>query len=196
MQSELQKSELRILLEILANPDHEQYQQGWREFDRRYRKIILGRILTITTVHADVSDISQKMMERLMTENFKALRRFRARDNEEKFKGWLSIIARRDAIQHVNARKRFVNLEEDIPEAENKGSCSEKQTHETWVPRLRKTLKQTQKREAVLERHIFVYLLRKVYQFKAKEVEEIPILEITAGNIDNVINRINIALKK
>jgi len=188
--------DLKQLLKICVDPKNKNYQQGWYEFDRRYRKVILGKILNITKNQENVKDIAQMVMVRLIANDFRALKNFRAKDSEPTFKAFLNVICRMTSFAHLAKISKEVDIdpERDLvnPEPQNDGNG----THEKIVSSLRKILNHTQKSDYNIERDIFIFALRKISEFKAKEVAQIPLLKTDAGNVDNIVSRLLEKLKK
>lgn len=189
--------DLKQLLKICVDPTNKNYQHGWCEFDRRYRKVISGKILSITKNQDTVKDATQIVMQRLMTNDFRALKNFRAKESEPTFKAWLAVVSRAAVFALL---KLFQEVEIDesslVSLIESSESSRENGPHEKFTNSLRQSLHLTQKSDYNTERDIFVFRLRKLNEFKAKEVAQIPLLNIDAGNVDNVVNRLLKELKK
>ncbi len=62
--------------------------------------------------------------------------------------------------------------------------------HENLVDISRSVQAETKKSSYNQERDVFVFVLRKLSGFKARDVAEIPMLNLTPGNVDNIINRL------
>lgn len=186
--------DLKQLLKICVDPTNKNYQHGWYEFDRRYRKVISGKILSITKNQETIKDATQIVMQRLMTNDFRALKNFRAKESEPTFKGWLAVVSRTAVFALLKSSKEE-ELDPNVPERPSEPS-RENGTHEKFINSLRQALNLTQKSDYNTERDILIFRLRKLNEFKAKEVAQIPLLNIDAGNVDNVVSRLLNELKK
>lgn len=192
----MEKIDLRTLLNICVDQTNKIYGNAWREFDRRYRSIILGRILTITKNREDIKDIAQMVMQRLIINDFRALKSFRAKHSEVTFRAWLNVISRMTALNYLSKNKDVVSIDELDDFGAWWESCQVDKIHRELVDSLRGALSQTQKNESIIERDILIFSLRRVGSFKAKEVAKISSLNTTPGNVDNVVNRLQDSVKK
>ncbi len=187
--------DLKQLLRICTDPTNKNYQNGWYEFERRYRKFMLGKILTITRNQENIKDIAQMVMVRLMVNDFRALKNFRAKDSEPAFRTFLYVICRMTTFAYLakTSKEAALDNEETLvsPEPQNAGNG----THEKLANSLRKMLNQTQKSDYNKERDIFIFALRKISEFNAKEVSQIPLLKMKADNVDTIVNRLMDGLK-
>ncbi len=192
----LTEIDLKQLLKICVDPKNKNYQQGWREFERRYQKLMLGKIHCITKNQENVKDIAQMVMVRLMVNDFRALKKFRAKDSEPTFKAFLNVICRMTSFAYLPKISKEVALDNEgtlvSPEPQHDGNG----THEKIARSLRKILNQTQKSDYNKERDIFIFALRKISDFKAKEVAQIPLLKIKADHVDTVVGRLMDDLRK
>ena len=186
--------DLKQLLKICIDPTNKNYQHGWYEFDHRYRKVILGKILNITKNQDTVKDVAQMVMQRLMINDFRALKNFRAKESEPTFKAWLGVVSRITAFAFLKSSQE-VELDPKFLVSPSESS-RENGTHEKFTKSLRQSLNLTQKSDYNTERDILIFRLRKLNEFKAKEVAQIPLLNIDAGNVDNVVSRLLNELKK
>lgn len=188
------------LLNMCANRTHECFQQAWTEFDRRYRDIIFGRIrLHLRRWNkASDTDLAEEVLceviARLIVNDFRAIMSFRARNDEAKFLNFLNVICRNTTNQVVVSMliKSGLSLDEgllqEISVSENEENA--KDVYYGCVFILRDKLSHTQKKPFHQERDILVFLLRLLSGFRAKEVAKMALLEITPGNIENVIYRL------
>ncbi|MFQ6112615.1 MAG: RNA polymerase sigma factor [bacterium] len=194
--------EFRQLLDICVNPGHRLFQRAWHEFENRYRTVILGRIRNYlikwnTSKNVDiVDDISSSVTFRLIHNDFRALKEFREKDNEDKFVNFLSVICRNSAYsymmdyikrKHILKENEELNLHRFISERPHIAD----EIQDYLVHILRRSFSETHKSIYHRERDILIYLLRAVAGFKAREVAQIPVLDISEGNVDTVINRIS-----
>lgn len=192
------------LLTICVERNHECYREAWIEFERRYRKTILARIRKYLTRWnksndvAIVKDISSLVSLRLIKNDFRALRTFRGRKTEGKFFQFLNVICRNCAYVYMI---NYVNENEGLSDSQ----LQEYLTHhpkvaedlfDALINKLRTALSGTHKSAYYIERDIFVFLLRIFCGFQAKEVEQIPLLGITHGNVENVITRVSNLLNR
>ena len=158
----LAEIDLKQLLKICIDPTNKNYQQGWYEFDNRYRKVMLGKILSITKNQENVKDIAQMVMFRLMANDFRALKNFRAKDSEPTFKAFLNVICRMTTFAYLDKISREVALDNEetlvSPETRNDGNG----THEKIASSLRKILNQTQKSDYNKEVYITLNMCKRV----------------------------------
>lgn len=187
--------DLQKLLEVCVNPKNEYYQQGWYEFDSRYRKLILGKIFSITKNKESVNDITQMVMDRLIAKDFRALKNFRAKESDAAFRAFISVVSRMTTFAHLSKTSKEVELdgERDIISPDDRNEANG--MHEKVVKSLRDILYKTSKNDYNIERDILIFTLRKLHEIEAKEVAKIPLLNIEAGNVDNVVNRLLNKLK-
>ena len=123
-----------------------------------------------------------------MANDFRALKNFRAKDSEAAFRAFLNVVSRMTAIAHFSKIKEFeLDDERDIVSPENQNDVNG--THERIVKSLRGILSKTQMSDYNVERDILVFALRKISEFKAKEVAKIPLLKIKADHVDTVVGR-------
>jgi hypothetical protein len=194
------------LLDICSNPGHRHFQQGWYDFERRYRNVILGRIRMHLRRWNEanntytVEEIASRVVHRLLANNYRALKSFRGRDHEGKFISFLNVICRNTAHAFMLEKitRNEVDLTETTPELKsylaNHSEVAE-ELHDYLVGKFRQSLAATQKSDYHIERDILIYLLRVIGGFKAKEVEQIPLLNVTQSNVDNVMNRLSSYLR-
>lgn len=195
MTSDFEEIDLRALLEICVDRTNPIYENAWREFDRRFNQWLLGKILRFTTNSSDVKDILQMVGERLCTHDFRSLKNFRAKHSETAFRTWLGTIAY-TAVSAFFSKKKPNESLDNVVIVDDRQLDVDQETHESMVRMLRTVLEPTQKKDSDIERDILIYILRKHVEFKAKEVSEIRALGIKAGNVDNVVHRLNALLKK
>ena len=193
---DLTGAELRILLQICVDREHECYRNAWLEFERRYGKVIKARICNFTKNREDIGDILQDVLQRLTIQDFRALKNFRAKHSERAFIAWLNIISRSSAWPYIRKPTPEQSLDDFNNLVEPPAAKSEKTRHEKLVAELRKALASTKKDDYAVERDILIYLLRYLYEFESKEVAQIPLLDVTPGNVDNIVNRLSNLLRK
>jgi DNA-directed RNA polymerase specialized sigma24 family protein len=199
---DLRTAEFKQLLNICVNPGHRLFQKAWHEFENRYRTIILGRIRNYlirwnTSNNLDVvHDISSSVTLRLLNNDFRALKKFRERDNEAKFISFLNVICKHSAYSYMMG---FIKINKMLKENDELNLSRFISDHpdvaediqDFVVNLLRGSLSETQKSAYHRERDILIYILRNIAGFKAKEVAQIPLLKISQGNVDNVVNRLS-----
>lgn len=194
------------LLEICVNRHHRHYGQAWFEFERRYGHIMLGSIrkhLFKWNKAADLplaEDICSNVSYNLTKEDFRALRNFRGGSDEKKFIRFLQVICRNASyafmIKYVNRKEVGLDLEKDgLQRYISRHPELGEDLIDYLIHQLRTHLLNSNKTAYNLERDIFVFLLRLVCGFKAKEVERIPVLNITQGNVENIVHRLYNVLK-
>lgn len=182
-------------LEILAEPKHECYEKAWREFERRYRTLIFGRIRAVTQNPTQIEEISAQVLKRLLDHNFRALKNFRAKNEEKAFISFLNIVCRRTAIAHMLSLRMSTDAELD--DYSSHGFSDETQSlYDHLVEILNDAHTDRQKNDYHQHRDILIFTLRKVAGFRAKEVAALPLLNTTDGNVDNVVNRLSNLIRK
>lgn len=177
------------LLDLCTNQSDECYQMAWYEFERRYRKVIFGRIRAhlrrwnAANNVSYVEEISSRVTERLLANECRALRTFKGRDNEGKFVSFLNIVCLHSANSYmiVEIKLNPVALENIVIPSEDKPAVSDE-----LVRILRDKLGKTQKSQFYTERDILVLLLRFIAGFKSKEVAQVPLLRFPKDNDHNV----------
>lgn len=195
------------LLDICSDPDHKRFHQAWYEFDRRYRPVIFGRIRKYLLKFSKanhleiVEDIASEVTYSLLKNEYRALKTFRGREQESKLIAFLNVICIKSSygvmLRYLGVTES--NLEDETRNIKNfikLNRGSEEEVHDYFVNRLRLAQSDTQKSKFNKERDIVVYILRMIAGFKAKEVEQIVALNITAGNVDNVVSRLSNLLKE
>ncbi|MFQ5823286.1 MAG: hypothetical protein ACE5JB_04455 [bacterium] len=204
--SDIRVIEFKQLLDICVNPRHNFFQNAWNEFESRYRTIILGRIRKYLNKWSKsnnvdiVHEISSSVTMRLIKNDFKALKQFREREHEGKFINFLNVICRHTAHSYM---MEIIKKDEFYKEVEGYASHRflfdhpdiAEDIYDFLVNSLRRILSKTHKSPYHQERDILIYLLRIIAGFKAKEVAQIPLLNITQGNVDNIMNRLLSFLK-
>ncbi len=189
-------SDFRNYLQILVDARHKLHQLAWREFDSRYRAIILAKIHRITNNHSDVEEIIGEIMSKLVSNDFRALRSFREKDSEAAFRYWLSQVARTTALGYVKSRKKTVHLNEELPiEAINTNKQLEKD-YQNWSKILGAALSGTKRTEFNKQRDIFICLLRRVAELNSKQVAPIPLVKTKIHNVDVIVARVEEQINK
>ena len=203
---DLRKIHFADLLDICIDRRHNRYQQAWHEFERRYGPIIFGRIRNYLRRWNKANDlycveeISARIAQRLITNDFRAIRLFHARDKETRFVSYLSVICRNAAYTHIVSARVAEELSRDgsdhdepIVELWQGANCED--IHNGVTNKLEIELSSSKKTIYHQERDILVYLLRYLAGFTAKEVASIPSLGLTKTNVENVTNRLTNLIK-
>lgn len=176
------------LLKLCCNKRHPKHEQAWHAFDRRYRKLIFSRISRITFVKDQVEEILQRVMWRLIRHDFAALKAFRG-DTEASFAGYLSMICKNTALAYVIGEDK--GLKELDPEyRDDNPSIDIEAIHTYLIDVLEMAQKDTQKSEYHKKRDTLMYLLRTLCGFQAKEVAQIPLLNVNPHTVDVIVNRL------
>jgi len=189
------------LLDFCSNRRDECYEKAWYEFERRYRKVIFGRIrLHLKRFNAAnnisyVEDISSQVTERLLDNDCWVLQIFRGRDNEGKFINFLNIICFRITINYMKAllKSNRVDLNSVIIPIEDKIIIEE--LFDFCSETLRAELQSSQKSLFYIERDILVFLMRTITGFKSKEVAQVPSLNLNEHNVDIIMYRLSDVFK-
>ncbi len=191
----LAEIDLKRLLKICVDPKDKLYEQGWREFDHRYGKQIKGKILSITKNTESANNIAQKVMFRLIANDFRALKNFRAKDSETAFKRFLCVIAQMTTFAKLKTDQDNETLDDTILISDD-APKNQNGTHEKLISSLRYSLHQTQRSPYRNERDIFVFALRMINGIKSKDVAKIPLLKMNEHNVNVVVDRLKKELTK
>ena len=197
----LKEIEFAAFLDILIDPEHECYAKAWYEFERRYRRLIFGRIhnqLKRWNRNGDLdlmADISGKVSERLTMNEFRIIKIFRARDSEGRFIKYLSIISQTTANAELKKyySKKTTSLDDEgnyVLEPALELTENVEDVYELVVKKIRHKFADKQKSHFHQERDIFICTLRCIASFKSKEIAEIPLLKTKPHNVDVVVDRI------
>lgn len=181
-------------LRILAEPNHVEHQNAWRYFDdpaSPYRRAILGRIYQFTRNSFEADDIASKVMLKLINNDFRALKMFEANHNQTAFLVFLSIITGRTAMEGHGNEALHVRLEEDRLESPppERGSNHE-QGYAELICVLRTVDTFSTRKSFKKELHTFIYALRRHAGLRAKEIEEIPLVNESSHNVENILHQI------
>jgi hypothetical protein len=150
---------------------------------------------------AFISDVLSVVRLKLIAKDFKALREFQKRDDEQSFRSFLCRVCHNATISIMLAETRHELVDFD-PEIYQTEPSEDPEAFFQFVSQsLHTCVKDKQKHSHNAQRDIFIFLLRQVARFRAKEVAQLPILRdssgsIKPGNIDNIVNRLGENLKK
>ncbi|MCH8956781.1 sigma-70 family RNA polymerase sigma factor [candidate division KSB1 bacterium] len=183
-------------LEVLVDRSHDSHQAAWKEFDRRYRSIILAKIHKITSLYADVEEVISRIMTKLVSNDFKLLRDFRTKDSEVAFRVWLSQIAITTALGYVTSLKKTIPLNEELPIEDKNTEKQHENSYKKSSKLLRAASAGTKKKKFNQQRDIFIYLLRREGRFGSKEVAQIPLAKTTSHNVDVIVDRVEDLINK
>lgn len=186
----------KSFLKVLVNPAHKLHQSAWYEFDHRYRAIMLARIHRLTNRHEEVEEVTAIIMSKLIANEFKVLRDFRAKDSEAAFRVYLTQVTRTTALGYILAAPKTSPLDADLPIEDKRTDQEIEISYRESVELLRAALSGSQKKRFNQERDIFVYLLRRYGDFKSKEVAKIPLVDTKEHNVDIIVNRLENLVKK
>lgn len=198
----------RRMLDACSDPGSPHYHEAWREFMRRYKHQIYSLVQMQVrrwnsprlglqrneTIHDVVSDV----FRRLYQHNCRALRNYRERDDENKFKAWLATTARRAAIGHLSRNYGRGLIEEEIQNLNGLFAplCAEvrSEIYEYVVQELRDAPKN---HTQTLERNINIFTLYVMAEFSKPMIFAHPCLAGTGDRvIDNLINRMRKSLRE
>ena len=85
-------------LNALSNPQDRSFQSAWREFEDRYKLLILGKLHRMTRDEEIVRESFARTMTRLVEKDFKVIKDFRERESESAFRVFLTVVARSMAL--------------------------------------------------------------------------------------------------
>lgn len=176
------------LIKLCCNRRHPNHEQAWQAFDQRYRKLIFSRISQITFDRDQIEEILQRVLWRLIRNDFAALKAFRG-DTEASFAGYLSTICRNTALAYVIREDKGAK-ELDPEYRDDNPAIDVESVHTHLVDILEMAQMDTQKNEYHKARDTLMYLLRTLCGFQAKEVAQIPLLNVNPHNVDVIVNRL------
>ncbi|MFQ5677272.1 MAG: hypothetical protein ACE5G1_15370 [bacterium] len=192
---------LKELLDNCSDPRKECWESAWRVFVRRYKKYIYDVLFyrcykySLPRLKLELSEIINDLFEEviilLCTNNCQALAKFRARENEAKFRAWLRIICTRKADSYI--RKHYVPelLDKELGEMQNfLGSLDIEyrwQFYEDYVALLRRNQKSRRQNS---ERDINIFNLYVWSDFTMDMITTTPCLSAIGRRVvDVVVNR-------
>lgn len=182
-------------LDTLVKPASPDYEAAWREFDKRYRSFIIGKLHRMTRDNELVRDIVGEFSMKLLDNSFRAIKAFKLRDNETAFRAYLWIIARSIALKLLPGPAQVQAADESIAAPDAPPDLAK--IYGEAVNVVRAALEQTVKKKTYeIERDILVCMLRKMARFSAKEVGELSLLKLNPGSVDNIVFRVKGYLEK
>jgi DNA-directed RNA polymerase specialized sigma24 family protein len=139
-----------------------------------------------------VEDAFQDIQLKLIEDNHRRLKSFKARTSAAAFRIYLLAIARSSAFAILRREAKHVGIEDpDAYAGKNDVPWSQlMQVRGELVERLRKIYAISKKKDLEIERDILVVLLSKLSTFASKELAEMDLLEISQGDVYNVIYRL------
>ena len=186
--------DFETFLRILAAPNHVEHQNAWRHFDDRaspYRRAIFGKIHQFSRNSFEADEIASKVMLKLINNDFRALKTFEANHNQKAFLVFLSTITGRTAMEGHGNETLHVALEEDRLESPPpEGNSNHEQAYVELIRVLRTVDTFSSRKPFKKELHTFIYALRRHASFRAKEVEEIPLVNESSHNVENILHQI------
>lgn len=196
------------LLDYCSDSNSQCWQSAWGEFIKRYKKfmydIVTYRCLkyNIPRVRRQLSDVVNDVFDEvtllLCKNHCRALQEYRARDNEKKFRAWLTTICNRTTYNYVQDHFFEPLVESDLQEFQN---CIHGldldirwQLYEDHVNLLRKFSKRHKRH---IERDINIFNMYIWADFSAPMLSSIPCLNnIGHRVVDNVVNRMRANLRQ
>ncbi len=196
------------LFEHLINPASPRHEWAWKEFMRRYREAIREAIkwrcyrwnskMLRKQIGDVIDDVEMRVLEILVKDGFKALRDFRQKDSEGKFKAWLCQISSRAAGRDLKDKlfggKRTI-VEDPVQEEDAsldiiKGADEDIrwENFEDWAAIY---YDETKKKRGNLERDLHMFMLRSWAEFDPEKIVSFPCLKgMKPHNVEVVVNRV------
>ncbi|MCK6623123.1 MAG: hypothetical protein HUU32_16095 [Calditrichaceae bacterium] len=196
------------LFEHLINPASPRYEWAWKEFMRRYGKVIREAIkwrcyrwnsrMLRKQIGDVINDIEMRVLEILFKDGFKALRDFRQKDSEEKFIAWLRQISSRAAGRELkdklldDIRVSGEDLAQDDEASLDiiKGADDDTrwENFEDWATVYYDEIK---KKRGNLERDLHMFMLRAWAEFDPEKIVSFPCFKgMKPHNVEVVVNRV------
>ncbi len=188
-------------LDDCSNPGSANYEQAWRQFIERYKLFIYNQaakhcrkwnVPRLNTQYSEtVNDIFSEVILTLCENGCRALKNFRARDNEKMFLSWLATICSRATGRFIQRHFSMVLADAEIDNFIDYIIDLDFDTRwelfETIVEILRDT---SSSKKRHLERDINIFLLYVWADFSAPMIKIHPCLqEIGPRVVDVVVNR-------
>ena len=188
-------------LDDCSNPGSANYEQAWRQFIERYKLFIYNHaakscrkwnVPRLNTQYSEtVNDIFSEVILVLCGNECKALKDFRARDNEKMFLSWLATICSRTTGRFIQRHFAMVLSETEIDSfieyLIDLDFDTRWELYETIVEVLRNT---SSSKKRHLERDINIFLLYVWADFSGPMIKKHPCLqEIGPRVVDVVVNR-------
>lgn len=188
-------------LDDCSNPGSTNYEQAWRQFIERYKLFIYNQaakscrkwnVPRLNTQYSEtVNDIFSEVILVLCGNNCKALKDFRARDNEKMFLSWLAVICSRTTGRFIQRHFSMVLSEAEIDSfieyLIDLDFDTRWELYEAIVDLLRKN---SSSKKRHLERDIHIFLLYTWADFSEPMIKLLPCLsDIGPRVVDVVVNR-------
>jgi hypothetical protein len=189
------------LLDYCSNIASVNWERGWGEFINRYKIFIYNNVIKscntwnvprLRQQFSDaVNDVFSEIIVLLCKNECRALREFRARDNERMFLSWLATICNRTTgryIQHYFTSTFIEGEIEDVKEYTASLAFDIRwELYEYIITKLRSS---AGRKKRHLERDIHIFMLYVWTDFTAQMITTHPCLN-TIGHrvVDNVVNR-------
>lgn len=195
------KPNFQQFLDNCSNPGSANYEHAWRQFIERYKLFIYNQaakhcrkwnVPRLNTQYSEtVNDIFSEVILTLCENDCRALKNFRARDNEKMFLSWLATICSRATGRFIQRHFSMVLADAEIDNFIDYIIDLDFDTRwelfETIVEILRDT---SSSKRRHLERDINIFLLYVWADFSAPMIKTHPCLqEIGPRVVDVVVNR-------
>ncbi len=195
MPSALSEIHFSNLIDICSEPENQEYERAWKEFERRYgnkmREMVLmsGRVKGKEQANGVLSEVRYILVKN----NFSTFKIFKKRHDENSFRAYLGTICRMAAfgIRAPNTEPLpEIAIEEDLrPNERHSQRRIARLTRESLLRQHKKDLK-------VIERDVLVHLLKEVYDLSAREIACLPLLNINEAHVPRIIYRARQAIRK
>jgi len=196
-----------VLLDMCSHRSDECYQKAWHEFERRYRKVILGHIRKHLTRFNEANnvghaeEISSRVTKRLIDKDCHVLQIFKGRDNEGKLINYLKAICFFITINYMEEVFRSSGVPIDSVTIPISGEViREEKDFQLYTKTFHDILRNSNKSTFHIERDIYILLMREIGCFKAKEVAQIPLLKFDQkkgeDRVNTIVDRLWDAVKK
>lgn len=191
----------------LIDPSSPEHQSAWKEFMRRYEKVIKDTIAwrcynwNSKALKKQISDVIDTVklgvLHILCRDDFRALKNFRHKDNETRFKAYLRMIATHEASRHLI--KYFPKI--IIPEPGDESSddnrfldtlrgIDDQSRWELYEHVVDHFYDQAKKKRGNLERDIHIFWLYVWAEFDHQMIINLPCLRgMEEHNVNVVVNR-------
>jgi len=198
----------------LINPSSPRHQFAWREFMRRYEKILENTIAwrcynwnskALKKQISDVIDtVKSAVLLILCKDDFRVLKNFRHKDNERRFIAYLRMIATHDTGRHLKKNfPRELIPEEELSGGENEDNLldtlrgmDEQARWEIYEHVVAHFYEGSKKSRGNLDRDIQMFWLYLWAELDNQMIVSIPCLRgMDAHNVDVVVSRMKKILR-